>query len=67
MGRGVPRRYNHRNLSGAQRRVGLTGCEESSLSLSFVFPEKRESVGQLVPLGFGITAFTPAAYQRHRL
>ena len=40
--------------------------EESSLSL-LVFPEIRESVGQLVPLGFDITAFTPAAYQRHRL
>jgi len=26
-----------------------------------------EAYGQLVPLGFGITAFTPAAYQRHNL
>ena len=27
----------------------------------------RERFGQLVLLGFDITAFTPVAYQRHRL
>ena len=31
------------------------------------FAEIRESIGQLVPLGFDIAAFTPAAYQRRRL
>ena len=28
---------------------------------------RNESLGQLVRLGFGVTAFTPASYQRHRL
>ena len=27
----------------------------------------RESLGQLVMLGFDVTVFTPASYQRHRL
>ena len=26
-----------------------------------------EAFGLLVPLGFGVPAFTPAAYRRHRL
>ena len=27
----------------------------------------RKALGRLVLLGFGVAAFTPAAYQRHRL
>ena len=30
-------------------------------------PTGRESLGQLVMLGFDVTVFTPASYQRHRL
>ena len=68
MGRGVPRRCNHRNLSPALRAVmGLTDWEESSPTGFCLFTEVRESIGRLVPLGFDIAAFTPAAYQRHRL
>ena len=29
--------------------------------------QREESLGQLVSLGFGVAAFTPATYQRHRL
>ena len=32
-----------------------------------VYIPAPESFGQLVPLGFDITAFTPMAYQRCRL
>ena len=68
MGRGVPRRYNHRNLSPACRLYGidksLEGIKPDGLCL---FAEKSESVGRLVPLGFGIAAFTPAAYRRRSL
>ena len=31
------------------------------------FPSHPESFGQLVPLGFDIAAFTPAAYRRRSL
>ena len=27
----------------------------------------KEDLGQLVPLGFGVATFTPAAYRRHSL
>ena len=30
-------------------------------------PFRAESFGQLVGLGFDVTVFTPAPYQRHRL
>ena len=31
------------------------------------YTQGRESLGQLVRLGFDVTVFTPASYQRHRL
>ena len=40
-------------------------CRSSSQGSSKPHPE--EDVGLLVPLGFDITAFTPAAYQRGSL
>ena len=76
MGRGVPRRCNHRNLSARLLpRMGLTyswkkkSPQPHSLRTfpALLFPSHRESFGQLVPLGFDIAAFTPAAYRRRRL
>ena len=72
MGRGVPRRCNHRNLSPADR-VPPYGIDifawkkNQPYNLNSFFPSHLESFGQLVPLGFDIAAFTPAAYRRRRL
>jgi hypothetical protein len=42
------------------------GCwEQVSLSIQGIFPKKV--YGQLVLLGYDVTAFTPAAYQRSSL
>ena len=43
---------------------GLEGIKPDALCF---FAEKSESAGRLVPLGFDIAAFTPAAYRRRRL
>ena len=47
--------------------MGLTLLTEENKQASLSFHESPESLGQLVPLGFDIAAFTPAAYLRHRL
>ena len=76
MGRGVPRRYSHRNLVSPEvpackidkpngRRISLSDC----LVVRAVrrFPSRRASFGRLVALGFAIAGFTPAPYRRRRL
>jgi hypothetical protein len=54
----------------------LTSWEREALGLTVprggpcwpaVLCALENALGQLVPLGFDISAFTPAAYQRHRL
>ena len=35
--------------------------------LQLKVPLKAKAIGQLVVLGFDVTVFTPAPYQRHRL
>ena len=76
MGRGVPRRYSHRNLSAPDLPAYAIDrlSEEGSLPfLLFTAPSRvplrvtEQVFGLLVPLGFAIADFTPAAYRRHRL
>ena len=75
MGRGVPRRYSHRNLVSPAspackidkpngRRISLSDCFVRAMRRS---ASRRASFGRLVPLGFAIAGFTPAAYRRRRL
>ena len=45
--------------------IDIVPCHSRSRKSSKPHPE--EDVGLLVPLGFDITAFTPAAYQRGSL
>ena len=61
-----PRRYSHLNLCYIV--YVITWLEETHFkkNVQGYFPAP-ESFGQLVPLGFDITAFTPVAYQRRRL
>ena len=50
--------------------MGLTFRLEEKQALQPIlsfFPSHLESFGQLVPLGFDIAAFTPAAYRRRSL
>ena len=39
----------------------------SKLKVYIIHPFSRKVNGQLVMLGFGVSTFTPASYQRHRL
>ena len=64
MGRGVPRRRSRPKSCPLLRGIVfyVVACERSRKPGSC-----RGSVGPLVLLGFGVTAFTPAAYQRGSL
>ena len=56
-----PRRYNHLNISTT---------EYKTIKLRTQLSQKKkykEKFGQLVLLGFDVTTFTPAAYQRRSL
>ena len=41
--------------------------EHTSLSIQLKVRLAAKDLGQLVALGFDVTVFTPAPYQRHRL
>ena len=45
----------------------LKHIKQASSVQQKVNTNRRESLGQLVRLGFDVTVFTPASYQRHRL
>ena len=78
MGRGVPRRYSHRNLASPDLpayKIDKPKGRRGSLKILFCVPlagvrfceQRRQVSGLLVPLGFAIAGFTPAAYRRRRL
>ena len=79
MGRGVPRRYSHRNLASPELpayKIDKPKGRRGSLKILFfcfspfrdpLSEQRRQVSGLLVPLGFAITGFTPAAYRRRRL
>ena len=77
MGRGVPRRYSHRNLVSPvwpAYKIDKPKGRRGSLKILFCVPlpgsalrAEAASLGLLVPLGFAIAGFTPAAYRRRRL
>ena len=79
MGRGVPRRYSHRNLASPDLpayKIDKPKGRRGSLEIVFSVPplagirfceQRRQVSGLLVPLGFAIAGFTPAAYRRRRL
>ena len=55
---------DHRHKQGPVRpATGAAGPSKNQLKER----AHGESFGQLVALGFGVAAFTPAPYQRHRL
>ena len=68
MGRGGPHRYSHLKLlrCALWQLISLTRNIESYSQLQHNIP-LLEAYGKLVLLGFDVTTFTPAAYQRHRL
>ena len=66
-----PRRYNRLNIFVY---LMTSACKNQTTALAarrFISRghnlSPTEALGQLVPLGFGVATFTPAAYQRHRL
>ena len=83
MGRGEHQRYNHHfllflNISFIRNSHSLSPYINTSLSFfvhSFITQynktvrkhSSKKTFGQLVPLSYDISAFTPVAYQRHRL
>ena len=78
MGRGVPRRYSHRNLVSPATpayKIDKPKGRRGSLKILFfrvplpgsALRAEAASLGLLVPLGFAIAGFTPAAYRRRRL
>ena len=80
MGRGVPRRYSHRNLASPDwpaYKIDKPKGRRGSLEIVFFrflplgespfYEQRRQVSGLLVPLGFAIAGFTPAAYRRRRL
>ena len=46
--------------------IGERASEEAGLAAPRSW-RGSNALGQLVPLGFAVSDFTPAAYQRHRL
>ena len=70
-------RYNHQNDGHIELLRWLRSCAVGAGTLhrfnrQYNFGQARQggaaaSFGQLVRLGFDVTVFTPAAYQRHRL
>jgi hypothetical protein len=75
-----PQRYNHLNsiTAGiAARHVGIDTMKSKKINTgrkvtktAFIKPvplHENKAYGQLVLLGFDVTAFTPAAYQGRRL
>ena len=70
-------RYNHQNDGHIELLRWLRFCSVGAGTLhrfnrQYNFGQARHggaaaSFGQLVRLGFDVTVFTPASYQRHRL
>ena len=48
--------------------LSIVNCQLKKLNVYIAIRTVRKKVnGQLVMLGFDVTTFTPASYQRHRL
>ena len=59
--------YNRNLTGGTETRMDKTYTRGGKVLPETCRSYDNGSFGQLVVLGFGVAAFTPAPYQRHRL
>ena len=62
-----PRHYSHLNKADNVGKANVPQGEEQIRVPQRKAYSRTESFGLLVVLGFGVAAFTPAPYRRHRL